>query len=232
MVDTMNVYIYPNNSSDNEAASDAKSVIEDAAQATKRHFRESDETVYYNVEMDTSHPSLSEEDWPGIASKKQGVQGGFKAWLNANNEKKGIGVYLLIVSSWGGGLAGELLGGAWENTPAAVAGYDAPSYNASTYDSAPIRDKERFRNICLQEVFHTFINNPDTLVDKEDNEHALGKVAATPTGAKQTPMVSSYVGTGLAKKGKCSRFAKDAGYTTEFTQCTLDATLDTYRNQK
>ena len=48
---------------------------------------------------------------------------------------------------------------------------------------------------------------------------------------KQTPMVNGYLGEGLAAEGKCNNTATSAPYTTELSDCTLEETLYSYRNQ-
>ena len=220
MGDKMNVYIYPNNPDDDSLAKEATSTIQSALESVVTYFGNSGESISAITEYDSSHPSLIEKPGLSYRSDKAILLTEFRSWVNSQDPVKepDTGLYLLVGSDFDGGLSGGLVGGAWKNHPAAVAGKN----NAGM---------AHFKNICIQEVLHAFIDNPDEILD--GNEHRFGEVvpSETSSGGKQTPMVTSYVDDGLDGEGNCDRTGENPGYTTELTTCTKDILLETYRNQ-
>lgn len=214
MGDSMNVYLYPNDNSADSLAGDAQAAIASALGSTMEYFADNHNVnISINTSLDKSHPSLNEEPFSEYRPDKFTVMVDFDRWLTKNDKSDRTGAHLLIVTSWDGGIAQPGLGGAWQNSAVAVAG---------EHDDGT----DHFKNICVQEVYHKFLNANG---EYAENEHALGKVKSNPS--RQTPMVTSYVDEGLDAEGTCNSTGGGSGYTLELTNCAQEATLRTYQNQ-
>ena len=218
MVDTMNVYIYPNNSSQDQKANIAKNAIENAIDQAQNYFSQSGEQLGSHVEIRDSYPDIDTNLSIPFQDQKSTILGNFGSNIALEDSSADTGAHLFIGSGFGGGLAGGGLGGAWRNNPRAVSGSD---------DNNP-----HFKNSAIHEILHLFLNigKQITATGSPRSEHILGEVIPTSSGPKQTPMVNSYADT-LASEGDCDRYTPNPGHTTQLTICTLDSLLQSYRSQ-
>lgn len=217
MVDSMNVRLYPNLSKDDSLISDARNGIDTAFQQTVNYFSDNGENLRYSIEVDKAHPDVKKSA-PFFKNNTAIAEEGFGAWLAANGRDQ-TAVHLLLSSDLTGGIGAGVLGGAWRNDPAAVVG----SKNTGTTE---------FKSLCIHETYHLFLNIGIFLANgSPNNEHKLGTVISSESGPKQTPMINGYLDTDLPSKGECSGTANSAEYTTTLSDCTLNKTLYSYRNQ-
>lgn len=97
------------------------------------------------------------------------------------------------------------------------------------------------KNMYIQEVFHSFINDDcehvrDLLNVDKDQEHLLGKVYEDSSLNRASPMVSTYVGhTDYEARGDCKSSLDYAGvsnYSQTLTSCTKDAIYYSWQHEK
>lgn len=205
----MNVYIYPNTSAEDDLAQQAYSAL-DAALTDTTNYHPDLNT--YHLEIDYSHPSLNDPDKRTFKSNLEDW-----AWMNAS----GNGCHLALSSNWGGGIADS---GEWDENAFIE---EAEAVAGSSSDGGP-----HFKNICIQEAYHPFIDaslgDVSQITGPNNDEHSLGEVNSS---NDVTPMVTSYQDDGLDGVGRCDDSYNKTGYTVNPTYCTNQAIHQTFQDR-
>lgn len=204
----MEIYVYPNTTSDDDAAADAKSGLDTAISEIVSNTG----IGSYNIDIRYDYPDQPNGDVKTLYDN-------FSDWRYTYYYQE-TGAHLCVDGSIDGGLAD---GGnssnpespSWADPKDAVAG----TVNAGTAE---------FQNICTHEVLHTFIDKDlsgvEKYLGKDDTEHELGQ--ETSNGV--TPMATRYRDS-YAGQGSCDKTSSIAGYKKIVTNCTEESTYNTYK---
>ena len=230
MVDSMNVYIYPNEPADDGLARDAAEALDAATNQTMDYFSNNGENIGRSINIRDDYPEVvtDESGPPGpertYIQKKDEIIKDFRLWRRDNNRQQ-TGVHLLVTDipdGEGGGLSTGYFGGAWRNPPNAIA------------TKTSEQSISNFKNLCIHECYHLFINIGSVVVGAGGAraDHVLGEVLSDgPDAGKITPMLNGYYDQGFAAKGECDNTGGKNGYSMTLSDCALEKTLKSYREQ-
>lgn len=210
----MDIYIYPNKSTDGDMASNSKSGITDALSQ-----------VTSNTSIGTYDVTIRDDIYPEISINQSASEfmSDFTDWR-----------YSVLYDSDGSHFC--VNGG---NMKGLAQGGDGSSSNAFVDDRSAVMgyvgSSSAYRkNISIMEVFHNFINNNNADVADmiTDSEHDLGDIT---TAGYSRPMCTGYENDSgdtenHADHGTCSSdwsWVEDY-YTTEVSTCTEDALEATF----
>lgn len=210
----MEIFIYPNTSADDDIASDAYDALSSSFQNAVNNTTIPD----YQVTIRYDHPDRD-------TSSRSNFYDSFSFWATWN--KSDVGCHLGVSNDIDGGIAD----GGNSSNPEDDAFVEQKEAVAGAANSST----SGFKNTCIQEAYHTFIDK-DKLPSKyfandHENEHDLGRVNLY---GNVSPMASSYTDRGPGDShddhGSCSSGYSANGFTTQQTSCTNDSLDITYKD--
>lgn len=221
------IYVYPDDTNDDSVVQD--SINPGLAKACKEAYNNSSVIDYWEVAFTDDHPNVwdSGDDKTDALDKfgrNDGRDGKSDDSYLANMNDVPVGTHLLVDNNRYGGVAdggdcssqGDDERQGWTDWSPAVYG--------SKGDSGDFQ-----QCIAIQEAFHNLIdkcvNGVSTMISGNCGEHDLGHISYF---GKVTPLLASYeTDSDCTGSGDCQTSETHQEFTTDLTNCTIEALGDT-----